>query len=68
MDKATYPQRQCKEAIFSEVANPYPCELVDLHPGPCATFSVTRTVAARDAWEAAHPDWRGEIGNQDTIV
>ena len=68
MQKAEYPERQCKEAVFNQVANPYPCELVDLHPGPHANFSVVTTVAARDAWETAHPDWRGDVGQQDTIV
>lgn len=68
MQKAEYPQRQCKETVWSEVANPYPCELVDLHPGPHASFSVKAAVAAREAWEEAHPDWQGDIGNIDTIV
>lgn len=68
MDKAVYPERQCKDAVFSEVANPYPCELVDLHPGPHASFSVRSSVAVRDDWEAAHPDWREGVGGMDTIV
>lgn len=63
MDKAEFPTRQCKEAVWNEVSNAYPCELPDLHPGPCASFSVASTVQRRDAWEADHPDWRSGIGD-----
>jgi hypothetical protein len=35
----------------------YPCEIFEHHLGPCATFWVARSVTARDAWEADHPDW-----------
>jgi hypothetical protein len=68
MQRATYPEPRCKETVFNEVSNPYPCELVDLHPGPHANYSVKTSVSSRDAWEEAHPDWREGVGTIDTIV
>jgi hypothetical protein len=35
----------------------YLCEIVEWHPGPCASASVPRSVQARDRWEAEHPGW-----------
>lgn len=68
MEQVEYPQRKCREAIYNDVGLAYPCELVLLHPGPCATFSSHPTVTRRDAWEKAHPDWRKDIGQMDDIV
>lgn len=34
------------------------CELPEHHPGPDATLSVPDSVKARDAWEAANPNWQ----------
>lgn len=66
MKKADYPQRMCKEAVWSLQA--YPCELVDQHPGPCASLSVAVSVEARERWEAANPGWEDKIGSMDIIV
>lgn len=67
MKKAVFPQRTCREPIWgSEQA--YNCELADLHPGPCASFSVLASVQARDAWEEAHKGWEADIGSSDTVV
>lgn len=68
MDVAQYPARKCKEPVFNDFSMAYPCELIDLHPGPHASLSVARTVTARDRWEAEHPEWRGDVGNMDIIV
>jgi len=67
VEKAVFPQRTCREPVWgSEQA--YWCEIVDLHPGPCASFSVKDSVERRDAWEAANPDWRKDIGSSDIII
>lgn len=68
MQIAQYPERKCKEPVFNDYSMAYSCELVDLHPGPHASLSVKRTVEARDRWESDHPEWRGDIGDLDTIV
>lgn len=68
MHPAHYPERQCKEAVANQEGMMYLCELVDLHPGPHASFSVKRTVDGRDRWEQDNPDWRQGIGNNDIIV
>lgn len=67
MEKAEFPQRTCREPVAGEYQN-YWCEIADLHPGPCASFSVKASVERRDAWEAAHPGWRTDIGSSDFIV
>lgn len=43
---------------MSETGIGYSCELPALHSGPCATFSMPHTVAARDKFEEANPEWR----------
>jgi hypothetical protein len=54
--KAQYPQRSCRIPVPGDALD-YPCEIVEHHPGPHASFSVRRSVQARDAWEAANPGW-----------
>lgn len=66
MRRAEYPQRMCKEPVWSIQA--YPCEIVDQHPGPCASFSVAISVTLRDQWEAANQDWERQVGSMDIIV
>lgn len=56
METATYPQRRCRESVWSTLGLAYPCELPNLHVGPCASLSVQHTVQVRDAWEAENPD------------
>lgn len=46
----------------------YGCELADLHPGPCASFSVLDSVKRRDAWEERNPGWEADIGSSDTMI
>jgi hypothetical protein len=53
---AEYPQRKCRQHVAGDHAD-YLCEIIEHHPGPCASTSVKRSVAARDAWEEAHPGW-----------
>lgn len=67
MKAAKYPQRMCKETVWGEHLAYY-CEIVDMHPGPCASFSVQASVEARDAWEQANPDWEERIGSSNIIV
>jgi hypothetical protein len=68
MEAAEYPLKKCREGIYNDHGMAYTCELPLLHPGPCASFSIQRTVDQRDAWESAHPDWRQNIGNLDDVV
>lgn len=67
MEKAEFPQRTCREPVAGEYQN-YWCELPDIHPGPCASFSVRSSVERRDAWEKSNPDWRKDIGSSDIII
>lgn len=56
MEKAQYPQRSCRRPVPGDHMD-YTCEIVEHHPGPDASFSVPRSVVARDKWEAEHPGW-----------
>jgi hypothetical protein len=60
MDPVEWPERKCREVIYKG-DQPYTCEVVDLHPGPCASFSHRETVERRDKWEAEHPNWKREM-------
>jgi hypothetical protein len=68
MENAEYPQKACREAVYNDHGMGYTCELPEVHPGPCASFSVRRSVEQRDAWEERHPDWRANIGKLDDVV
>lgn len=68
MEQATYPSKRCREPIFGPHGMAYPCEVVLLHPGPCASFSLKESVERRDAWETDHPEWRSEVGTLDDLV
>lgn len=67
MEKAEFPQRTCREPVAGAYQN-YNCELPDIHPGPCASYSVLSSVERRDAWEAANPEWKKDIGSSDIII
>ena len=62
MQKAQYPERQCREHVYNGVGMGYNCELPDLHPGPHANLGVRDSVRVRDRWEDQNPDWREKIG------
>lgn len=66
MKRAEFPQRTCREPVWAQQA--YPCELPNIHPGPCASFSVKDSVERRDRWEADNPGWQGDIGNMDIML
>lgn len=68
MEKATYPEKTCREPVFNQHSMAYSCDLVLLHPGPCASFSVKDTVDRRDDWEARNPDWRANVGSLDDVI
>ena len=61
MQVAEYPERRCREAVFNDAGMAYSCEVVDLHPGPCASFSVLASVERREQYEKANPDWRQHL-------
>lgn len=67
MKSAEFPQRTCREPVAGAYQN-YNCELPDLHPGPCASFSVLQSVERRDAWEERNPDWQKDIGSSDIMI
>lgn len=56
MKTAEYPERKCRIPVAGDHMD-YLCEIREHHVGPCASTSVPRSVAARDAWEAANPGW-----------
>jgi len=56
MKKAVYPQRSCRQPVTDGLTD-HSCEVVEWHPGPCASLSDRASVRRRDAWEAAHPGW-----------
>jgi hypothetical protein len=67
---AEYPEKKCREGVFSAAGLGYPCELPNMHLGPCASFSAANTVEARERWEAANPDKVGksDLDGGDIIV
>ena len=67
MKRAEFPQRTCREPVAGDYQN-YWCELPDVHPGPCASYSVVASVERRESWEANNPGWEENIGSMDTIV
>lgn len=60
METVEWPARKCRQVIYKG-DQPYNCEVVDLHPGPCATFSWQESHQARDAWEKANPGWKSKM-------
>lgn len=56
MKAAEYPQKTCREPLFSASGNGYACELPLMHLGPCGNFSAADSVERRDAWEAQNPE------------
>lgn len=69
MKRALYPQRTCREPMEgSDPLLTHNCELPDVHPGPCASYSIAESIQRRDAWEEAHPGWEQQIGSIDFIV
>lgn len=68
MERATYPQKTCRDHVFNDQGLGYTCELPVMHPGPCASFSVKTSVEHRDRWEENHPKWREDIGKLDDEV
>ncbi len=66
MKTAEWPERKCREVVWhGDIA--HTCEVIDLHPGPCASFSHPESVKARDAWEKANPDWKSTM-KEDPFV
>lgn len=60
MKRAEFPQRSCREPIWQDLIT-YACELPDLHPGPCASTTLTASAIRRDAWEKANPNWLADM-------
>lgn len=52
IEKAEWPQRSCRDAVWGRF-QAYPCEIPDLHRGPCVSLSVKDSVTRREAWERA---------------
>lgn len=50
--KAVWPERSCRDAVWGK-HQAYPCEIPDLHKGPCVSLSVQDSVKRREAWEEA---------------
>lgn len=55
-----WPARKCREVVWhGDIA--HSCEVIDLHPGPCASTSFAESVQRRDAFEAANPTWMTDM-------
>lgn len=67
MQKPEFPNRTCREPVWNGPMV-YPCEVIALHPGPCANFSAQPSVEHRDRWEANNPAWKDGIGSLDTMI
>lgn len=60
METTEWPHRKCRQTIWrGDTA--LACEVIDTHPGPCATFSDQGSHDRRDAWEKANPNWKSEM-------
>lgn len=60
MRSVEWPGRKCRQVIYKG-DQPYNCEVEDMHPGPCASFSDAASHERRDAWEKANPTWRDQM-------
>lgn len=60
MEEVQWPARKCRETIWKgDIA--LSCEVIDLHPGPCATFGDQGSLERREAWEKDNPDWKSKM-------
>lgn len=67
MEKVEFPNRTCREPVWKD-GMVYNCEVIDLHPGPHASYSSRPSVEMRERWEAANPNWGGDVGSHDTLI
>jgi len=65
MKAAVYPQKHCREPLFSANGTGCTCELPLMHTGPHASFSARDSVQRRDAWDAEHPEQAGKTSTLD---
>lgn len=68
MKVAEYPEKSCREGIFTVNGTGANCELPLNHAGPCATLSDQLSIKRRDDWEAAHPDLATAVSDMDVIL
>ena len=68
MKKAEYPQKTCREPLFSDSGLGYFCELQLAHLGPHASFSIPHTLDGRDRWEKSNPDLAEASESGDIII
>jgi hypothetical protein len=68
MESAQFPERKCRETIWSDLGIAHSCEVSDRHPGPHATEAIKKTVTAREKYEADHPEWRSQIDTSDYLA
>lgn len=60
MQAVEWPARKCRQTIWrGDTA--LSCEVIELHPGPCATFSDQASHERRDEWEKANPNWKAQM-------
>lgn len=60
MERIEWPARKCRETIWKG-DTAYSCEVAELHPGPCASFSDAESHSRRDEWERQNPDWKSQL-------
>jgi hypothetical protein len=55
-----WPNRKCRQTVWrGDTA--LSCEVIDTHPGPCASFSDQASIDRRDAWEQDNPNWKSDM-------
>lgn len=60
MRPVVWPERKCRETVWhGDMA--HACEVIDTHPGPCASTSYADSVKRREDWEEANPDWEKQM-------
>lgn len=66
MQPVEWPERKCRETVWKG-DTAHSCEVIDLHPGPCASTSSQESVDRRDAWEKNNPGWKRSM-DKDPFV
>lgn len=65
MQKAEYPQRECRQPVHVNEHITHFCDGPELHPGPCAPSTHRESLERRAAWEAANPGWEKLAADPD---
>jgi hypothetical protein len=68
VEKAEYPQRQCREPVTEDGLIDHFCDGPELHPGPHAPSTSKAALERREAWEDANPGWEKLMAPSDPFA